>query len=689
MRRTKATIIINILIAAALVLGLGAASARPTLAKKDKPAKMAPAFLELVQENPDEMFRVIVQRDAKNKDLKEMELEGLVQKGGGRVKKQLGMILSFSAEMSGKEVAKLAKNPKVRWVSQDVPVVSTGTSGLSTVLDYFEEQAYTGNDGTADWVAEWSEGGHDQPVIPHGGVFLVDASEYCAGGEGHCLRIDPYFVGSHVYRAADLNGVASATLSFYRNNQILQDTGAVALQVSGDDGATWTTLQSYSSSHLVGSGTDTFDITDYASPNTQIRFFVTNTQSGFFYIYFDDIQIEYAVASVYREVVGAEDLWQQTGLDGQGVTVAVVDSGITDHMDLRENANNPNQALGSPSRVVQNVVMGAYSSPDDEYVHGSHVAGIIAGNGVASGGKYVGIAPGVNLINVRVSNYEGLTYLSDLIDGLQWVLDNKDAYNIRILNLSISSTAAESYHYSPLDAAVEILWFNEIVVVVAAGNNGTVDGPSVVYPPANDPFVITVGAIEDRGTTTLADDFVANFSAYNTTPDGFAKPDLVAPGRNLVSLLASTSSTGYTNHPKHHVGDYYFRMSGTSMSAPVVTGAIALLLQMEPDLTPDQVKYRLMATTDQNWSGYDAAKAGSGIVNILYAVNTPTTESANIGVAPSQMLMTGDDSIAYDSVNWNSVNWNSVNWNSVNWNSVNWNSVNWNSVNWNSSTWDD
>ncbi len=694
MKRTKVSVLINMLIAFTLVFSLLTSSAGIALAKKDKPIKMDPGFLALVQENPDEMFRVIVQRDAKNKDLKHMELEGLVQKGGGQVRKQLGMILSFAAEMSGKEVEKLAKNPKVRWISQDVPVISTGTSGLSTVLDRFEKQEYNGNDGTVKWSAEWSEGGHNQPVIPHGGVFLVDNSTYCAGGESYCLRMDPYYVGSYVYRSVDLTGAASATLSFYRNNQILQDTGEVALQVSGDGGATWTTLNSYSSANLVGSDTDTFDITDYASATTVIRFYVTSTQSGFFYIYFDDIQIEYAVGSVYREVVGAEALWQQTGLDGKGVTVAVVDSGITDHMDLHVNANNPNQALGSASRVIENVVFGEYANANDEYVHGSHVAGIVAGNGVASGGKYKGIAPGVNLINIRVSNYEGLTYTSDLVDGLQWVLDNKEAYNIRVLNLSISSTAAESYHYSPLDAAVEILWFNEIVVVVAAGNNGTADGPSIVYPPANDPFVITVGAVEDQGTSSFEDDFVANFSAYNTTPDGFAKPDLVAPGRNLVSLLSSTSSTGYTNHPKHHVGDYYFRMSGTSMAAPVVTGAIALLLQAEPDLTPDQVKYRLLATANQTWRGFDPAKAGAGFVDVYAAVSATTTESANMGLAPSQMLLTGDDSIAYDSVNWNSVNWNSVNWNSVNWNSVNWNSVNWNSVNWNSvnwntSTWDD
>jgi serine protease AprX len=126
----------------------------------------------------------------------------------------------------------------------------------------------------------------------------------------------------------------------------------------------------------------------------------------------------------------------------------------------------------------------------------------------------------------------------------------------------------------------------------------------------------------------------------------------------------------------------YFKMSGTSVSAPMVSGAVAILLQDEPDLTPDQVKYRLMATANKTWPGYVAATAGAGYLDIYAAVNDTTTQSANTGLTPSQLIWTGSEPVAWGSVNWNSVNWNSVNWNSVNWNSVNWNSVNWNSDYW-------
>ena len=157
----------------------------------------------------------------------------------------------------------------------------------------------------------------------------------------------------------------------------------------------------------------------------------------------------------------------------------------------------------------------------------------------------------------------------------------------------------------------------------------------------------------------------------------------MAPGKNIIGVLPENDKLIMSvTHASNRMDSTYFRMSGTSVSAPMVSGAVALLLQDEPNLTPDQVKHRLKATANKTWPGYNAATAGAGYLDIYAAVNASTTESANTGVAASQLLWTGSSPLTWGSVNWNSVNWNSVNWNSVNWNSVNWNSVNWNSDYW-------
>ncbi|HET7079891.1 MAG TPA: S8 family peptidase [Chloroflexia bacterium] len=371
--------------------------------------------------------------------------------------------------------------------------------------------------------------------------------------------------------------------------------------------------------------------------------------------------------NAYDRAIHADQVWGDG--QGYGVGVAVLDSGV-----------NPNQDLYTPwgrSRLVASAAFNTdwNRTPFDGYGHGTHVAGIIGGNGAASQGSYIGIAPAANLINVKVSNDDGSASASSVVAGLQWINDNRNSYNIRVVNISLNSTLKESYHNSAIDAAVEILWFNKIVVVVSAGNKGELNA---LYPPANDPFVITVGATDDQGTPGMGDDTVASFSAYGRTESGFSKPDLVAPGTDIVSLLSARNSTIAQAHPDHIVTDPYFRMSGTSMAAPMVAGAVALLLQREPQLTPDQVKFRLMTTAAREaWPGYTVTKAGAGYLDIYAAVHTATTNSANTGTNVSRLLTTGSDPISWGSVSWNSVSWNSVSWNSVSWNSVSWNSDFW------------
>jgi serine protease AprX len=370
----------------------------------------------------------------------------------------------------------------------------------------------------------------------------------------------------------------------------------------------------------------------------------------------------------YNRTVRADQLWNRAPyLQGQGIGVAVVDSGIK--------VNHPDVA----NRVIVSIDKeGLALSANDGYGHGTLVAGVIAGNGSAGKGAYIGVAPKANLINVKVTTNLGASTESDVVRGLQWIYDNHKNYNIRVVNLSLNSSMQQSYHTSPMSAAVEILWFNGIVVVAAAGNNGSAD----LYPPANDPFIITVGATDEVATATLTDDVVASFSAYGTTEDGYAKPDLVAPGRHLVSTLSSRLAQVAVLHPANVVNSSYIRLSGTSVAAPIVSGAVALLLQDEPHLTPDQVKYRLMATANKNWPGYTPTKAGAGYVDIYAAVHGKTTESANAGLPVSKLLTTGPSSLLTISINGSSVNWSSVNWSSVNWSSVNWSSVNWSSDYW-------
>jgi len=375
----------------------------------------------------------------------------------------------------------------------------------------------------------------------------------------------------------------------------------------------------------------------------------------------------------YNSTIRADKVWNDSPyLQGQGVGVAVVDSGINPNGDLYTNTGVNRQIANVRFNTDYN------QNTSDGYGHGTHISSVIGGDGSDSNGKYIGVAPMVNVINVKVSNDDGSARASDVIKGLEWILNNKNAYNIRVVNISFNSTVAESYHTSPLDAAVEILWFNKIVVVVSAGNQAN----GILYPPANDPFVITVGATDDKGTASMNDDVVTSFSAYGTTSDGFIKPDIVAPGKNIIARIVNMNMGIPNVHPANIISNAYFKMSGTSTSAPMVSGAVAILLQSEPNLNPDQVKYRLMSTANTTWNGYDSTEAGAGYLDIFAAVKTSTSETANTGILPSQLLTTGTNPIAWGSIGWNSIGWNTIGWNSIGWNSIGWNSIGWNSDYW-------
>jgi serine protease AprX len=295
-----------------------------------------------------------------------------------------------------------------------------------------------------------------------------------------------------------------------------------------------------------------------------------------------------------------------------------------------------------------------------------------------------------------------MAYETDTVAAMQWVLENKDTYNIRVVNLSINSISEESYHTSALDLASEILWFNGVVVVASAGNR-SFDGNfyTITASPANDPFIITVGASNEKSSDSIEDDYITLFSAHGTTVDDFVKPNIIAPGYNVVSVLSGNANWG-TEYPDRleYFGDY-FRLSGTSMAAPIVSGAAALLLQAEPNLTPDQVKYRLLNTGSfikPLWFDAIVDKTEYPYLDVNAIISSTTIESANQNTMPhmalAQMALiaywaseNGGNEIDWSNIDWGSVNWDNVDWNSVDWDSVDWSSVNWGSVNWGSVNW--
>ncbi len=320
-------------------------------------------------------------------------------------------------------------------------------------------------------------------------------------------------------------------------------------------------------------------------------------------------------ASVYGAAVRGPRA-HRAGWKGQGVTVALLDTGIASSPDLA-------------GRVlpVTDEVTGAISSCEnlsgeptcrDGYGHGTFMAGIIAGNGTSSGGRFRGIAPRAKLVSIKVGASDGSVDVSNVLAGIQWAVAFRDRYDIKVLNLSLGTNSARSWRVDPLNYAVERAWAAGITVVVSAGNRGPVSG--TISKPADDPWVITVGAVDDNETEAVSDDTSAAFTSRGPTLDGLRKPDVVAPGARLVSLR-SVGSTLDRQFPSSMAGAYH-QGSGTSMAAAVVSGVAAVVLSARPGMSPDRLKYALSATA-RRVAVNDPQKVGSGIVDAYEAAFAP------------------------------------------------------------------
>jgi serine protease AprX len=385
-------------------------------------------------------------------------------------------------------------------------------------------------------------------------------------------------------------------------------------------------------------------------------------------LYVSPDRMLYATAGTpdyYDDAVNASYGWN-LGLDGTGVGIAFIDSGIAYSRDFTR--------IGSPkSRIVYQRSYVPGQNELDQNGHGTHVAGIATGNGYNSSGSaatktFKGIAPNANLIILRVLDQNGAGTDSAVISAIQDAINLKGTYNIRVLNLSVGRPAYESYTLDPLCQAVEAAWKAGITVVVAAGNEGRNDsfgtsGYGTITAPGNDPYVITVGAMKAMGTATRSDDQIASYSSKGPTLyDHVVKPDIVAPGNRAISALASTTATLPLAAPSDVVplsvysssggtAYAYLWLSGTSMATPVVSGAAALLFQQNPALTPDQVKARLMKTAYKVFpasssatdpvtgiiyiSQYDIFTVGAGYLDIQAALQNTDLAPPVIGSAIS------------------------------------------------------
>jgi serine protease AprX len=322
--------------------------------------------------------------------------------------------------------------------------------------------------------------------------------------------------------------------------------------------------------------------------------------------------------------VGARAVQESMGYNGAGIGVAVVDSGITAWHDDFSVANGQGQRV---TRFVDFV--NGYTQPYDDWGHGTHVAGIVAGNGFDTNGTRNAIAPGANIIALKALDAQGHGSISNIIAAIDYAVANKDALNIRVINLSLGAAVTESYTTDPLTLAAKRAVDAGIVVVAAAGNLGKAGNGLPQYgaigSPGNAPWVVTVGASSTNGTVLRQDDTMAAFSSRGPTMyDYAAKPDLVAPGYGTISL-ADPLSAFFTTKADFLLDGFlggqkqYIALSGTSMATPVVAGTVALMLQANPHLSPNFVK-AILQYTAQEYPGYDALTQGAGFLNARGAV---------------------------------------------------------------------
>ena len=387
-------------------------------------------------------------------------------------------------------------------------------------------------------------------------------------------------------------------------------------------------------------------------------------------------------SQIWPYATGDAWLWGSTLSPApQAPTIAVVDSGIE--------ANRADFSGGS--RVVAQVNLSSMTpnSAGDGRGHGTFVAGIAAG----SAAGHAGAAPNAKLVSLDVMDDTGTARTSDVIAACDWILANKAAYNIRVANFSLHSAAKNHFYNDPLDRAVERLWFNGVFVVAAAGNYGSAAGPSgVMHAPGNDPFVMTVGAVDLGKSYYRSDDTAAPWSAWGYTEDGFSKPEIGAAGRYMVGPVP-TSSTLPAERPDHVVAPGYMELSGTSFAAPVVAGSAAQILARHPNWTPDQVKGALMVTAQALPSAVRGS-LGVGEVNAYAAAKLSYAPNPNLALRKFVTSSGSGGELRFDPTGWSAAvqanaSWADASWADASWAAASWADASWADASWAEASWAD
>jgi serine protease AprX len=405
------------------------------------------------------------------------------------------------------------------------------------------------------------------------------------------------------------------------------------------------------------------------------------------------------VASPYVKSTGISTSAWAAGNYGDGIGVAVLDTGISEMNDFTANG----------MRVVHGPDLSGENTSVDNYGHGTVMSGIIGGDGYDSagqaGGAFVGVAPKSWLVAVKVAGRNGSTDVSTVLAGIHWIAAYHDQFNIRVVNISWGTNGTQSYKVDPLDYAVERLWQLGITVVVSAGNSGP--NASTVTKPADDPFVITVGAYDDKQNIDPSDDSISSWSSRGpTAADGLAKPDLVAPGR-LIIAARSYGSYIEQSFPKALRAPSYVRGSGTSQATAVVSGSAALLIRQRPYLSPAQVKY-ILTTTANSISTFNAMDQGAGRLNVAAALastneqyaNATTQPSSGLGylegsrggahvqvTCPNGVLTTIQGEITVQCQPWNGASWTGGSWTGASWTGGSWTGGSWTGGSWTGGSW--